>query len=308
MNRFDLYELCVQAPELQARFVRGLHGGEGRSRATVLGEDFAGPAAIARAWVRLDDANSAIVTDRDAEPLAHAKRRAKEQLGTSGVRRIEWRRRDVLRPVLKTTRAEVDAIAAFNFAVCELHERGSLVAYLANCRARLKKRGVFACDLYLGASAWVTGVEKKRVRLPRELGGGSVRYEWEQVSADPMTGRVRNAIHFEMGGARAGRGSRAGKSGASLSPALSQGGRGARQTLSQRERGSMRNAFVYDWRLWSIPELRDAMRDAGFASSEVHANYGGLIDLSTGDPVPMPAADPEEIDPRSAVVYVVGRV
>lgn len=306
MNRFDLYELCVQAPELQARFVRGLHGGEGRRRARVLGEDFAGPAAIARAWVRLDEANTVIVTDRDAEPLAHAKRRAKEQLGAAGARRIEWRRRDVLRPVLKPMRAEVDAIAAFNFAVCELHERDALVSYLSNCRARLKRRGVFACDLYLGASAWVVGVEKKRVRLPRELGGGDVVYEWEQVSVDPMSGRVQNAIHFEVGGARSG-GKSAGKSKASLSPALSHGERGSRQALAQRERGLMRNAFVYDWRLWSIPELRDAMRDAGFASSEVHANYGELIDLSTGDPVPRATTDPSEIDPRSAVVYVVGR-
>ncbi len=307
MNRFDLYELCVQAPELQARFVRGLHGGEGRRRATVLGEDFAGPAAIARAWVRLDDANSAIVTDRDAEPLAHAKRRAKGEFGAAGARRIEWRRRDVLRPLLKSMRAEVDAIAAFNFAVCELHERDSLVAYLSTCRARLKKRGVFACDLYLGASAWVAGVERKRLRMPREIGGGSVLYEWEQVSADPMTGRVRNAIHFEIGGARVGGGRRAGGAKVSLSPALSQGERELRQALSLRGRKQMRNAFVYDWRLWNIPELRDAMRDAGFASSAVHANYGELIDLSTGDPVPRATTDAHEIDPRSAVVYVVAR-
>lgn len=307
MNRFDLYELCVQAPELQARFVRGLHGGEGRRRATVLGEDFAGPAAIARAWARLDETNSAIVTDRDAEPLTHAKRRAKEQLGPAAARRIEWRRRDVLRPLLKSMHAEVEAIAAFNFAVCELHSRDALVAYLSKCRARLKKRGVFACDLYLGASAWVTGVERKRMKLPREFrggGGGSVLYEWEQVSADPMTGRVRNAIHFEVKGARAGGGTRAGESRASLS----QGERELRQALALRGRKQMRNAFVYDWRLWGIAELRDAMRDAGFASSEVHANYGELIDLSTGDPVPRATNDPDDIDPRSAVVYVVGRV
>ena len=31
----------------------------------------------------------------------------------------------------------------------------------------------------------------------------------------------------------------------------------------------LRDVFVYDWRLWSIPELRDIMEEVGFASSHV---------------------------------------
>ena len=29
-------------------------------------------------------------------------------------------------------------------------------------------------------------------------------------------------------------------------------------------------AFTYDWRLWTIPELQEILREAGFESSEVY--------------------------------------
>jgi hypothetical protein len=32
----------------------------------------------------------------------------------------------------------------------------------------------------------------------------------------------------------------------------------------------MRNAFTYDWRIWSIPELRDLLIEAGFTETAVY--------------------------------------
>jgi hypothetical protein len=32
----------------------------------------------------------------------------------------------------------------------------------------------------------------------------------------------------------------------------------------------MRRAFTYDWRLWQLAELRDALLDAGFAGVEAY--------------------------------------
>ena len=32
---------------------------------------------------------------------------------------------------------------------------------------------------------------------------------------------------------------------------------------------SIENAFVYRWRLWSVPELREAMLEAGFRKTDV---------------------------------------
>ena len=41
----------------------------------------------------------------------------------------------------------------------------------------------------------------------------------------------------------------------------------------------MRNAFVYDWRLWTIPELRDLFGEAGFR--DVHVLWE-CTNLKTG--------------------------
>ena len=75
--------------------------------------------------------------------------------------------------------------------------------------------------------------------------GAFVPPEWDQAEFDPITHHVRNYIHFEF----------------------SDGSR-------------MNRVFHYDWRLWSIPELRDLLKEAGFQKSEV---YWEGTDRETGD-------------------------
>ncbi|MBL8745633.1 MAG: class I SAM-dependent methyltransferase [Phycisphaerae bacterium] len=255
-TRFDLYEWCVQSPDLQARFLRALHPGAPSS----LCEDFCGPASIARAWTLLGPRCSASGVDRAAPPLTHARRRAREQGITA--RRFRAIRSDVLRAAQRA-----DIIAAFNFAVCELHERPLLLAYLRRVRGRLKRSGLFACDLYAGRDAFTPGTTSRRVRTPV----GIVTYTWEQRRADPRSARVENAIHFRLPKSRL-----------------------------------LRDAFRYDWRLWTIAEMRDALAESGFASSEVHLTYGEAID-GEGNPVPVPSK-PGDTPDENFVAYVVGRV
>ncbi len=257
LNRYDLYELAVQAPDLQARFLRALH----RGTPLVLREDFSGPAAIARAWVALDERHRAVAVDRDPEPLAHA--RARLAGGSPALNdRVELLLMDALE-----CRAGADVIAAFNFALCELHDRASLLDYLRGARASLNPGGVLACDLYAGADALTPGSSKATIPTP----AGPLGYTWEQRRADPVTARVENAMHFKPAG----------------QPAL-------------------RDAFVYHWRLWSIPELRDAMIDAGFGATEVHLSYGDALD---GDGSPIPAAhQPGEEAGSGFVAYIIARL
>lgn len=68
---------------------------------------------------------------------------------------------------------------------------------------------------------------------------------WEQREFDPLTNRSRFFIHFEL----------------------------------DRDR-PIRNAFSYDWRMWSIPEVRDALVEAGFGQADV---YWEGIDAGTGE-------------------------
>ncbi len=62
---------------------------------------------------------------------------------------------------------------------------------------------------------------------------GAFVHVWEQRSFDPITHRVDCRIHFEVRGTR------------------------------------MENAFVYDWRMWTVPELVDLLGEAGFKTTEV---------------------------------------
>jgi hypothetical protein len=178
---------------------------------------------------------------------------------------VSARLKTVAVDVLKV-RDKADIVAATNFPVCYLHTRRALVRYLRHVRGRLNRGGIFVADLYGGQHALKTGKRSKQVRLPE---GGSFTYIWDQRHVDPLTGRVFNAIHFRVPGA----------------PPL-------------------RNAFTYDWRLWSIPELCDAMMDAGFKATEVHDRLGAAVDVYGN--VYVKAVEEGELE-RDYVVYVVGR-
>ena len=229
VNRFDLYELAVQDPPIEARFLRAVHG----NRPRTLTEDFAGPSSIARAWLELSPDHVAYAVDRDDAPLRHAVDRL-TQANPDRVPQLTIRERDVLE-----TKDPTDIIAALNFAICELHTRAHLLTYLRAALYRLHPNGVLVLDTYGGSDAFVPGESEQRIDTPH----GELTYLWQQLTADPATARVQNAITF----------------------VLPDGSRFDR-------------AFEYDWRLWSPAELRDAMLEAGFARTAMYASYGEAID------------------------------
>lgn len=69
-------------------------------------------------------------------------------------------------------------------------------------------------------------------------------YLWEQRSYDPISHEITCAIHFEF-----------------------------------KDGTRLRDAFVYDWRLWTLAEIRELFDDAGFA--DVHVLWEGT-DRATG--------------------------
>jgi hypothetical protein len=152
--------------------------------------------------------------------------------------RLRTRHADAL-----TARDKADIIAATNFPVGYCHTREQLLRYLRNAHRSLHSRGVFVCDTYGGRSSFTTGTTTRRVVPPR---GTPFEQLWEQRIADPATGLVTNAIHFKQ--------------------------------RTRRGLRTLRDAFVYHWRLWSIPELKDALRDAGFSAIEVHDRLADAID------------------------------
>ena len=77
----------------------------------------------------------------------------------------------------------------------------------------------------------------------RKLNGFT--YIWDQHSYNPITGDVVNYIHYRF-----------------------------------PDGSEMRRAFRYDWRLWTLPELRELLGEAGFATVTV---YWEGTDAETGE-------------------------
>jgi len=267
LDRHGLYELCVQSPRHVVNFLRGVHGG----KPVVLREDFCGTGAVARRWVedgeKAEGGARAVGVDLDEEVLARGTREAM----TAGIAdRVRLVRGDA---VTGADEDGADVIFVGNFSIGEIHQRGRLIEYLRRCRDRLAHGnggfggGVFVCDTYGGAGAWRLG-NMERTHIGRN--GEVVKYLWEHEVADPMTGMVRNSISFRV---------------------IENG------ELTQQ----VPRAFVYEWRLWSIAELTEAMLEAGFASVAVHKE----VNMAPGE-VPRAVAGPRELG-EDWIVLVVGR-
>lgn len=173
---------------------------------------------------------------------------------------------------VRRAHSAADIVTSLNFGVCELHTRPELMAYLKNARKTLKTGGVIVCDLYGGVTAVKKGSWNKEFRTQS---GQRVVYTWEQVEVEPTTGMVRNQIHFALLNARG------------------------------KVCETHRQAFEYDWRLWSIPELREAMFDAGFREVDVYDRIGSAMD-GDGNLMVDPVDYDQPLD-KSWVVYVAGR-
>ncbi len=92
-------------------------------------------------------------------------------------------------------------------------------------------------------------------------------YEWEQLRFNPMTHDVLYRINFRF-----------------------------------KDGSRIDEAFRYDWRLWSIPEVREIMAEVGFMRSVVH--WEGTDEATgQGDGIYTPTTDPDN-DP-AWVSYVI---
>lgn len=253
MDRYDLYELCVQGVEVLVPFLASLHSDQPRT----LAEDFCGTAALSRHWCRSIPDARAVAVDIDPEPLARARLYAPDALTL-----IEH---DLLARALPAGLDPADLVFVGNFSIGEIHDRDDLVAYLRRSRARLAPSGLFVCDLYTGASALRTGHVHRDHRAPDS---SRVRYTWQQRSVDLVSGLVTNALHFRVD-------------------------RGGVIT------DELHDAFVYRWRLWSIPELRDALAQAGLTNTQVYAK----LDAAPGSP-PTPISDADLDHDELTVVLI----
>lgn len=278
---WDLYQASVQDSTAQARVLehlfRRIHR---RHRPKVLREDFAGTAQDAVAWISLDPVHTAIAVELDSAVVQRARARARALLGGADRRLsfVESRVED-LRP---ETLPRADVVAALNFSIGYLHDRSALVAYLTQVRQSLAPRGIFVATVFGGAESVRPRRESFPIaRRPARRGCAATpafEYVWEIRSFNPVHQRGDFRIHFRIPGKKK--------------------AEGVGEEIA--------DAFRYDWRLWSLPELKEALREAGFQAAEV---WRHTLEESQGSRSKVfigPVDDLQRVDPW--VVYMVGTV
>jgi hypothetical protein len=134
--------------------------------------------------------------------------------------------------VRKKNRPLVDVLAAQNFSFWIFKTRADVIEYFRVAYANLKQGGIMVMDMMGGGDCFLEGhVDKRTIKKGKK----GFKYLWEQKSFNPVNHDAQFTISFEF-----------------------------------KDGSKLKNAFVYDWRFWSIPEVREMLSEAGFAESQCY--------------------------------------
>lgn len=232
-DRHALYEAAVQSVDADADFVERVYRKRNRTEPRDLREDFCGTAALACEWVRRGEDRRAWGLDLDVPTLAWGRKHRVAPLGDAGerVHLIEAN-------VLDCAGYRADAAVAMNFSFCIFRERAELLRYFRAVRRSLRPGGVFVIDIFGGTDSMTEITEKSPKPAEVQADGRRVpafTYIWEQAKFNPVDHEIVCHISFRLRGGK-----------------------------------KLRRAFTYHWRLWTIPELREILAEAGFEGSDVY--------------------------------------
>jgi len=292
-TRFALYQRAVQNPAGDLGWALRFHRMYGRQANGAaepapplhLREDFCGTALLTAAWLRGSPLRTGVGIDLDGAALRWG---AQHNFAARGVdsraclvranvlddvkevdegRVVLGRRRgqreeedddeeeaaETAAPVADLRRRRADLILTLNYSLCLLYTRADAVRYLRHALAALKEgepsaaagdddddnekesTGILMLDLLGGHTAERAGLVLAR----RNLSTGA-RFRWEQARYDPLARRLRSHLRLLGEGKGAAGGGKGGKGGAE--PVAT---------------------FTYDWRLWTLPDAIELLREAG---------------------------------------------
>ena len=126
--------------------------------------------------------------------------------------------------VLDVSTESPDTISAMNFSYWLFKDRDRLLSYFKSVREALVDDGIMFLDAYGGYDSFRDIVEEREIE---EQGGFT--YIWEQERYDPISNGLICHIHFGF-----------------------------------PDGSRLNKAFSYDWRLWTLPEVRELLEEAGF--------------------------------------------
>ena len=232
-DKHVLYEAAVQGAEYDLDFMERVYVRLNRRKFVRFREDFCGTALVAASWALRRPENLAWGVDLDRPTLEWARTHRLARM-REHARRVTLMRRDVRR----VTQPKVDVVAAYNYSYWVFHRRRDLLEYFRAVRRSLRPGGLFFVTVFGGNEALGTLTETKRIAASYDADGERVpafTYVWEQQRFNVVDHRLLCHIHFRF-----------------------------------RDGSTMKRAFTYDWRLWTLPEVREVLAEAGFKGSRVY--------------------------------------
>lgn len=262
-DKYDLYLRSVQEPLAEIDFFDRVYRKEYGKKALLLREDFCAAAAVCCEWVRTMKGRRAVGYDLDPVVLKWGTEHNLSKLTAEEQKRVKLVQGDVR----DASPEKADIIAAENFSFFIFKTRDTLREYFKAALNNLGPKGLLVTDMMGGGDCMkehnedvrkikiekdgIIGIPfSKGVTPPkdhREYDRMSFKYIWEQDTFNPITHHGTYFIHFRF------------KNGSELS-----------------------NAFRYDWRLWSVPEVRELMLEAGFSRADVYWEGPGEDGLGDG--------------------------
>ena len=134
--------------------------------------------------------------------------------------------------VLRTRPGLADIILAMNFSYYLFMQRDELREYFVNALDSLVSDGILFLDAYGGYEAPMVLAEPRECE---DADGNEFTYIWEQAEFNPIDSCMTCHIHFEF-----------------------------------PDKSRMDEAFSYRWRLWTLPEIREILYEAGFSQVDIY--------------------------------------
>ena len=128
--------------------------------------------------------------------------------------------------------AKSDIVTAQNYSFWTFKTRAEVIEYFKAARENLNDQGVFIMDMMGGEETYIEDHTEKRKIVKGKYG---FSYHWEQKRFNPVNSHCTFYIHFKFA-----------------------------------DGSKMKRAFEYNWRFWTIPEVREMLEEAGFSKSLVY--------------------------------------
>ena len=216
-DKYELYQLSVQSPEEDVKFLARIFKNERGEQPEHLREDFVGTGLLSSHWIRRGTQYSAEGFDIDPEPVNWGKARNFAPLGDAA-ERMRFHQADVREPSERPPQVR----CAHNFSYSVFKTRSELVGYFRSVYDDLAPDGIFSIDIHGGPES----IEEMEESQDVEEG---FEYVWDQAEYWPVTGEAKCYITFRF-----------------------------------QDGSELKRAFAYDWRIWTLMELKEALLEVGF--------------------------------------------